>query len=25
VSKGRDAWLDLAWALINTPEFLERH
>lgn len=25
VARGRDVWLDLAWALINTPEFLERH
>ncbi|NMC22030.1 MAG: DUF1553 domain-containing protein, partial [Thermogutta sp.] len=25
VAKGRDAWIDLAWALINGPEFLLRH
>jgi hypothetical protein len=25
VAKGRDAWVDLAWALINSPEFLLRH
>jgi len=25
VAKGRDVWIDLAWALINTPEFLLRH
>ena len=23
--KGREAWIDLAWALINSPEFLMRH
>jgi hypothetical protein len=23
--KGRDAWIDLTWALINSPEFLLRH
>jgi hypothetical protein len=21
----RDAWIDLTWALINSPEFLYRH
>lgn len=25
VAKGRDAWIDLAWALMNSPEFLLRH
>ena len=25
VSKGNDAWIDLAWALVNSPEFLMRH
>jgi len=25
VAGGRDAWIDLAWALINSPEFLMRH
>ena len=24
-SKGRDALVDLAWALVNSPEFLYRH
>jgi hypothetical protein len=24
-SKGRDAWIDLAWTLVNSPEFLLRH
>ncbi len=25
VVKGRDVWIDLAWALVNSPEFLLRH
>ncbi len=25
VTKGRDAWVDLAWALLNSPEFLLKH
>ena len=25
VTKGRDVWGDLAWALFNSPEFLLRH
>ena len=24
-TQGNNAWLDLAWALINSPEFLLRH
>ena len=24
-AKGRDVWVDLAWALVNSPEFLLRH
>jgi len=24
-TRGRDAWIDLAWTLINSPEFLLRH
>lgn len=25
VTNGRDVWLDLTWALLNSPEFLMRH
>jgi hypothetical protein len=25
VTRGRDVWIDLAWALVNSPEFLLRH
>ena len=25
VAKGREAWIDLVWALINSDEFLYRH
>jgi hypothetical protein len=24
-TRGRDTWIDLAWALVNSPEFLLRH
>jgi len=24
-AKGKDVWIDLAWALVNNPEFLLRH
>jgi len=24
-TRGRDAWIDLAWTLVNSPEFLLRH
>ena len=24
-TRGRDVWIDLAWALVNSPEFLLRH
>jgi hypothetical protein len=24
-TKGRDMWIDLAWGLVNSPEFLLRH
>ena len=25
VTKGRDMWIDVTWALVNSPEFLLRH
>lgn len=25
LAKGKDVWVDLAWALVNSPEFLLRH
>jgi hypothetical protein len=25
VSRSREMWIDLAWALVNSPEFLLRH
>jgi hypothetical protein len=25
VARGNDVWVDLAWALVNSPEFLLRH